>query len=120
MCVRACVRMCACARVRVCVPVCVRMCACVCARTHPHSRRSPNAHTLLFPRNTATAHTHISPPLDRRRSPDDAKIKQKMIYASSKDAIRKALVGISSEIQGTDVSEVDYQTGQCARGGERK
>ncbi|CAO1636992.1 unnamed protein product [Sympodiomycopsis kandeliae] len=43
-------------------------------------------------------------------SPDDAKIKQKMIYASSKDAIRKALVGISSEIQGTDVSEVDYQT----------
>lgn len=47
------------------------------------------------------------------RSPDDAKIKQKMIYASSKDAIRKALVGISSEIQGTDVSEVDYQTGEC-------
>lgn len=43
-------------------------------------------------------------------SPDDAKIKQKMLYASSKEAIRKALVGISTEIQGTDLSEVAYDT----------
>ncbi|EPQ27824.1 uncharacterized protein PFL1_04569 [Pseudozyma flocculosa PF-1] len=43
-------------------------------------------------------------------SPDDAKIKQKMIYASSKDALRKSLVGISTEIQGTDFSEVSYET----------
>lgn len=43
-------------------------------------------------------------------SPDDAKIKQKMVFASSKDALRKALVGISSEIQGTDFSEVSYET----------
>ncbi|WFD34123.1 cofilin [Malassezia cuniculi] len=43
-------------------------------------------------------------------SPDDAKIKQKMLYASSKEAIRKALVGISTEIQGTDLSEVTYET----------
>ncbi|PWN48911.1 hypothetical protein IE53DRAFT_406867 [Violaceomyces palustris] len=43
-------------------------------------------------------------------SPDDSKIKQKMLFASSKDALRKALVGISSEIQGTDFSEVAYET----------
>ena len=47
------------------------------------------------------------------RSPDDSKIKQKMVFASSKDALRRALVGISSEIQGTDASEVDYQSGEC-------
>lgn len=36
-----------------------------------------------------------------------------MVFASSKDALRKALVGVSAEIQGTDFSEVDYQTGEC-------
>ncbi|PKI84648.1 cofilin [Malassezia vespertilionis] len=41
-------------------------------------------------------------------SPDDAKVKQKMLYASSKDALRKALVGIAAEIQGTDFSEVAH------------
>ena len=44
------------------------------------------------------------------RNPDDARIKQKMVYASSKDALRKSLVGISTEIQGTDLSEVAYDT----------
>eukprot|EP00296_Roombia_truncata_P002213 JP438131.1.p1 GENE.JP438131.1~~JP438131.1.p1 ORF type:complete len:151 (-),score=60.48 JP438131.1:45-461(-) len=41
-------------------------------------------------------------------APDTAKIKSKMLYASSKDAFRKKLVGISTEIQATDASEVDY------------
>ncbi|EFP86420.2 cofilin [Puccinia graminis f. sp. tritici] len=43
-------------------------------------------------------------------SPDDAKIKNKMVYAASKRALREALVGIALEIQGTDASEVAYQT----------
>jgi cofilin len=30
-----------------------------------------------------------------------------MLYASSKDALRKNLVGIAIEIQGTDASEVN-------------
>ena len=47
----------------------------------------------------------------RIRSPDDAKIKQKMLFASSKDALRRSLVGIASEIQGTDYSEVAYESG---------
>lgn len=33
-----------------------------------------------------------------------------MVYASSKDALRKQLVGISAEIQGTDSSEIEYDT----------
>ncbi|EED77274.1 predicted protein, partial [Postia placenta Mad-698-R] len=44
-------------------------------------------------------------------SPDDSKIKQKMLFASSKDALRRSLVGIAVEIQGTDYSEVAYESG---------
>jgi len=43
-------------------------------------------------------------------SPDDAKVKDKMVYASSKDALRRALVGLAVEIQGTDHSEVAYES----------
>ncbi|KAJ6621790.1 Cofilin/tropomyosin-type actin-binding protein-domain-containing protein [Mycena sp. CBHHK59/15] len=42
-------------------------------------------------------------------APDDAKIKHKMVFASSKDALRRSLVGIATEIQGTDFSEVAYE-----------
>jgi len=40
--------------------------------------------------------------------PDTAKIKSKMIYTSTKDSIRKKLVGIGSEIQATDKSEISH------------
>ncbi|KIY73841.1 actin depolymerizing factor [Cylindrobasidium torrendii FP15055 ss-10] len=43
-------------------------------------------------------------------SPDDAKIKDKMLFASSKDALRRSLVGIAVEIQGTDYSEVAHES----------
>lgn len=43
-------------------------------------------------------------------SPDTAKIRSKMVYASSKDAIRRALSGILNEIQGTDYEEISYET----------
>jgi len=42
--------------------------------------------------------------------PDTARIKSKMIYAASKDALRKSLTGIAAEIQGTDFDEVEYGT----------
>lgn len=48
------------------------------------------------------------------RSPDDAKVKQKMLFASSKDALRRTLIGIATEIQGTDFSEVAYESGTSA------
>merc|ERR1712137_358145 len=41
-------------------------------------------------------------------APDTAKIKHKMVFAASKDALKRKLVGISTEIQATDLSEVDY------------
>ncbi|KAK3818854.1 MAG: hypothetical protein J3Q66DRAFT_338701 [Benniella sp.] len=43
-------------------------------------------------------------------APDDAKIKAKMIYASSRDGLRRKLTGIHAEIQGTDLSEIDHET----------
>jgi len=39
--------------------------------------------------------------------PDSSSVKSKMLYASSKDALKKKLVGIAQEIQATDKSEVD-------------
>ncbi|QPG75064.1 cofilin [Brettanomyces nanus] len=43
-------------------------------------------------------------------SPDTASIRAKMVYASSKDALRRALNGVSADIQGTDFSEVAYDS----------
>eukprot|EP01099_Mayorella_cantabrigiensis_P005850 TRINITY_DN474_c1_g1_i1.p1 TRINITY_DN474_c1_g1~~TRINITY_DN474_c1_g1_i1.p1 ORF type:complete len:141 (-),score=33.69 TRINITY_DN474_c1_g1_i1:123-545(-) len=42
-------------------------------------------------------------------APETAPIKKKMIYASTKDAIKKAFQGLSVEVQGTDKAEVDYE-----------
>lgn len=42
-------------------------------------------------------------------SPDTAPIRSKMVYASSKDALRRALNGVATDIQGTDFSEVAYE-----------
>lgn len=33
-----------------------------------------------------------------------------MIYASSKEALRRSLAGIQAEVQGTDFSEVAHET----------
>jgi len=41
-------------------------------------------------------------------NPDDGPVKTKMLYASSKDAIRKKLQGIAKEIQANDRSELDF------------
>ena len=43
------------------------------------------------------------------RSDDNASIKPKMLYASSKDALKKALTGINEEYQATDQSDLDLE-----------
>lgn len=43
-------------------------------------------------------------------SPESAPIRSKMLFASSKDALRKALNGVATDIQGTDYSEVSYES----------
>merc|ERR1711935_911093 len=42
-------------------------------------------------------------------NPEDSKIKQKMLYASSKDGIKTKFHGIAKEIQGTDMDEMDHE-----------
>ncbi|KAG6833446.1 cofilin [Tephrocybe sp. NHM501043] len=44
-------------------------------------------------------------------APDTAKVKQKMLFASSKDALRTALTGVAVEVQGTEFSEIAYESG---------
>ena len=41
-------------------------------------------------------------------SDDNASIKPKMLYASSKDALKKTLTGINEEYQATDKSDLDH------------
>ncbi|KAJ1822214.1 cofilin [Coemansia sp. S610] len=43
-------------------------------------------------------------------SPDTAKIKNKMVYASSKDSLRKSLIGVAQDVQATDLEEASYET----------
>ena len=39
---------------------------------------------------------------------DFAPVRAKMVYASSKDSLRRALNGVAADVQGTDFSEVAY------------
>jgi len=41
--------------------------------------------------------------------PDSAKVRTKMLYASSRDALKKKLVGINHEIQATETSELNVK-----------
>ncbi|EKX37730.1 hypothetical protein GUITHDRAFT_140898 [Guillardia theta CCMP2712] len=42
--------------------------------------------------------------------PDTAKVRTKMIFASSKDELKKRLVGIACEVQGSDAGDVALET----------
>ncbi|CAE6393086.1 unnamed protein product, partial [Rhizoctonia solani] len=41
-------------------------------------------------------------------SPESSQIKHKMVYAASREVLRKSLQGTSVEIQVTDLSEISY------------
>jgi len=41
--------------------------------------------------------------------PDTAKVKKKMLYSSSFDALKKCLVGVNKYIQATDIAEASAQ-----------
>lgn len=43
-------------------------------------------------------------------SPDDAGVMAKMVYASSKDALKRALTGIATELQANDQDDIEYDT----------
>jgi len=42
-----------------------------------------------------------------KRVPDESKIRDKMIFAASKDSIRKALTGVNREIGATCAEELE-------------
>jgi hypothetical protein len=43
-------------------------------------------------------------------SPDDAGIQPKMIYASSKEALKRSLTGIATELQANDTDDIEYES----------
>ncbi|KAI9835637.1 MAG: cofilin [Sclerophora amabilis] len=43
-------------------------------------------------------------------SPDNAHIQAKMVYASSKDALRRSLNGVATELQANDGDEIEYDS----------
>ncbi|KAL2160342.1 hypothetical protein VTH06DRAFT_1515 [Thermothelomyces fergusii] len=43
-------------------------------------------------------------------SPDDAGVMAKMVYASSKEALKRALPGIAFEVQANDTDDIEWQT----------
>eukprot|EP00163_Fabomonas_tropica_P012295 TRINITY_DN23554_c0_g1_i1.p1 TRINITY_DN23554_c0_g1~~TRINITY_DN23554_c0_g1_i1.p1 ORF type:complete len:140 (-),score=47.73 TRINITY_DN23554_c0_g1_i1:242-661(-) len=43
-------------------------------------------------------------------SPDTARIKSKMVYASTVSAVKRGLVGIAREVQATDASEIAHES----------
>ncbi|KAG8933046.1 cofilin [Tulasnella sp. 417] len=51
-------------------------------------------------------------------TPDAAKIKQRMVYASSRESLKRTLVGIAAEIQATDTEDTEYSNvlGRVSRG----
>ena len=60
--------------------------------------------------------TYQVPDGDRERivfvqwAPDSARIKNKILYADIKDTIKKVLQGVNFEVQGTDLSEISFET----------
>jgi len=43
-------------------------------------------------------------------SPDDAGIHSKMVYAASKEALKRSLNGIATELQANDPDDIEYET----------
>ncbi|XP_044724581.1 cofilin/tropomyosin-type actin-binding protein [Hirsutella rhossiliensis] len=43
-------------------------------------------------------------------SPDDAGIQPKMVYASSKEALKRTLTGIATELQANDPDDIEYDS----------
>ncbi|PAV17110.1 actin depolymerizing factor [Pyrrhoderma noxium] len=43
-------------------------------------------------------------------APDSSKIKAKMVYSTSKDALRRGLVGVQIDVQATDHDEISYES----------
>ena len=52
--------------------------------------------------------------ISSHRSPDTAGVKNKMLFASSKETLRVALSGALTTVQATDGGEASYEAGTCS------
>lgn len=52
--------------------------------------------------------------INKSRSPDTAGVKSKMVYAGSKDALTRVLVGVATKLTATDRSELTLEIMQDA------
>ena len=50
-----------------------------------------------------------APANSRRWNPDTADIRKRMVYTTSKEALKMSLAGVAVEIQATGPEEVDYE-----------
>ena len=64
-------------------------------------------HVRTHARTHARTHTHTC---TLYRCSDNGPIKKKMLYASSKDTIKKSFEGLSHEFQANDLGDFDYST----------
>ena len=68
-----------------------------------------NVDMLFMILNTTLVVVKVKDPkLSFHLVPDTAPVRAKMVYASSKDSLRRALNGVAADVQGTDFSEVAY------------
>ena len=77
------------------------MFACECNGTLKGAAR---AHSIQTP-DIRAAVQHVA--CHSCRIPDTARIKEKMMYASSKENLKRKLNGIQVEVQATDASEIE-------------
>lgn len=87
-----------------------------CPIRHVVVERGPCAQTTSRARATTELGAQLTP---SSRSPDEATVRNKMIYASSKDALHRRLEGIHVEIQATDYSEITIEASEWQRAAQR-
>ena len=75
---------------------------------HAHACMYVNAACMYVHASKTCAILRVSHSLVHCRCPDIAKVKPKMIFASSKDNLKKRLVGIACEVQGSDRGDVEF------------
>ncbi|KAF4617659.1 hypothetical protein D9613_006337 [Agrocybe pediades] len=71
---------------------------------------SPRHYDMLCPRYRYLPTDRHPYPYLSIRSPDNAPTKQKMVFASSKETLKRELSGIAAEIQGTDYDEIAHES----------
>lgn len=54
--------------------------------------------------------TPLSPPLEVEPLLTTTKQQAKMVYASSKEALRRSLTGIATELQANDADDIEYDS----------